>query len=55
MWVKHPKQNKCDNEKLYDKINLLETNQKPKNNIVGGIIYFFKTLNNIFFQNSELC
>lgn len=34
-------------EKLYEKINLLEANQKPKVNIKGGVIYFFKALNDI--------
>ena len=34
-------------EKLYQKINLLETNQKPKINILSGIIYFFAALNNV--------
>ena len=40
-------------EKLYRKINLLEINQKPKFNIDGGIIYFFKALNNIKIDDAE--
>lgn len=40
-------------EKLYKKINLLEKNQKPKINIKGGIIYFFRALNNIKINDLE--
>jgi phage anti-repressor protein len=32
-------------EEMYKKIGLLETNQKPKSNIKGGIIYILKALN----------
>lgn len=34
-------------EQLRKKINALEQNQKPKVNVEGGVIYFFKALNNI--------
>lgn len=34
-------------EKLQKKIKLLEANQKPKVNIEGGVVYFFKALNQI--------
>ncbi len=40
-------------EKLYQKINLLETNQKPKVNINGGVIYFFRALNQIKIDELE--
>jgi phage anti-repressor protein len=32
-------------EEMYKKIGLLETNQKPKTNIKGGVIYILKALN----------
>lgn len=38
-------------EKLQKKIKLLETNQAPKINIKGGIIYFFKALNQVNSKN----
>ncbi len=34
-------------EQMQKKIKLLETNQKPKVNTFGGIIYFFKALNQV--------
>lgn len=40
-------------EKLNKKINLLERNQKPKLNIKGGVIYFFKALNNVKTESVE--
>lgn len=40
-------------DQLYKKINLLEKNQKPKINIKGGIIYFFKALNQIKIDDLE--
>ncbi len=40
-------------EKLYEKINLLETNQKPKTDIKGGVIYFFKALNQVKINELE--
>lgn len=40
-------------EKLYEKINLLENNQKPKINIRGGVIYFFRALNDIKLNDLE--
>lgn len=40
-------------EKLRNKINLLETNQKPKIDRKKGIIYFFKALNNIKIEDIE--
>jgi phage anti-repressor protein len=32
-------------DEMYKKIGILETNQKPKTNIVGGVIYILKALN----------
>lgn len=40
-------------EKLRDKIKLLETNQKPKCDNKSGIIYFFKALNQIEPEDEE--
>lgn len=40
-------------EKLYNKINVLETNQKPTVNIQSGIIYFFKALNQIEINDAK--
>jgi phage anti-repressor protein len=34
-------------EKLSKKITRLETNQKPKVNLKGGVVYFFKTADNV--------
>ena len=34
-------------EKLLEKIKMLEQNQKPKVNVQGGVIYFFKALNQL--------
>ena len=40
-------------EKLYKKINLLETTQKPKIKIRGGIIYFFRALHQITLSDAD--
>lgn len=40
-------------EKLYSKINLLESNQKPKVVVKGGVIYFFEALNYIKISDLE--
>lgn len=40
-------------ERMYKKINLLTTNQKPKLDIHGGLIYFFEALNNIKIDELE--
>jgi phage anti-repressor protein len=41
-------------EKLTKKINLLEKNQKPKVNIKGGVIYFFRALNDVDLSDVNL-
>jgi len=40
-------------EKLQNKIQLLNTNQAPKINIKGGVIYFFRALNQINSTNID--